>query len=260
MTWPAFNDGTLSGPAQGGFASYPSLRDRVVFITGGASGIGAEVVRQFAAQGAQVATVDIVPQPELPTEVWFRVCDVTDTPSLQQAIADVADELGPIRVLVNNAARDDRSDTRSMTEAEWDAMQAVNLRHAFFASQAVRPHMTAAGGGSIINYTSPSVDHQAGELVAYATAKAGIYGLTRTLAANFGPDGIRVNAVQPGWVFTDRQRELWVTSETVDEVLAGQTIRELTTEADVARLILFLGADDSRLITSQVYRVDAGWT
>lgn len=232
----------------------------MVFITGGASGIGAEVVRQFAAQGAQVATVDIVPQPELPTEVWFRVCDVTDTPSLQQAIADVADELGPIRVLVNNAARDDRSDTRSMTEAEWDAMQAVNLRHAFFASQAVRPHMTAAGGGSIINYTSPSVDHQAGELVAYATAKAGIYGLTRTLAANFGPDGIRVNAVQPGWVFTDRQRELWVTSETVDEVLAGQTIRELTTEADVARLILFLGADDSRLITSQVYRVDAGWT
>lgn len=250
----------MSGPAQGGFASYPSLRDRVVFITGGASGIGAEVVRQFAAQGAQVATVDIVQQPELPTEVWFRVCDVTDTPSLQQAIADVADELGPIRVLVNNAARDDRSDTRSMTEAEWDAMQAVNLRHAFFASQAVRPHMAAAGGGSIINYTSPSVDHQAGELVAYATAKAGIYGLTRTLAANFGPDGIRVNAVQPGWVFTDRQRELWVTSETVDEVLAGQTIKELTTEADVARLILFLGADDSRLITSQVYRVDAGWT
>ncbi len=250
----------MSGPARGGFASYPSLRDRVVFVTGGASGIGAEVVCQFAAQGAQVATVDIVPQPELPTEVWFRVCDVTDTPSLQQAIADVADELGPIRVLVNNAARDDRSDTRSMTEAEWDAMQAVNLRHAFFASQAVRPHMTAAGGGSIINYTSPSVDHQAGELVAYATAKAGIYGLTRTLAANFGPDGIRVNAVQPGWVFTDRQRELWVTSETVDEVLAGQTIRELTTEADVARLILFLGADDSRLITSQVYRVDAGWT
>ncbi len=232
----------------------------MVFVTGGASGIGAEVVRQFAAQGAQVATVDIAPQPELPIGVWFRVCDVTDTPSLQQAIADVVDELGPIRVLVNNAARDDRSDTRSMTEAEWDAMQAVNLRHAFFASQAARPHMAAAGGGSIINYTSPSVDHQAGELVAYATAKAGIYGLTRTLAANFGPDGIRVNAVQPGWVFTDRQRELWVTSETVDDVLAGQTIKELTTEADVARLILFLGADDSRLITSQVYRVDAGWT
>ena len=239
---------------------YPSLRDRVVFITGGASGIGAEVVRQFAAQGAQVATVDIAQQPELPTAVWFRECDVTDTPALQQAIADVVDELGPIRVLVNNAARDDRSDTTSMTEAEWDDMQAVNLRHAFFASQAVRPQMAAAGGGSIINYTSPSVDHQAGELVAYATAKAGIYGLTRTLAANFGPDGIRVNAVQPGWVFTERQRELWVTSETAGEVLAGQTIKELTTEADVARLILFLGADDSRLITSQVYRVDAGWT
>ena len=232
----------------------------MVFITGGASGIGAEVVRQFVAQGAQVATVDIVAEPELPAGVWFRVCDVTETPALQQAIADVVDQLGPIRVLVNNAARDDRSDTTSMAEAEWDDMQAVNLRHAFFASQAVRPQMAAAGGGSIINYTSPSVDHQAAELVAYATAKAGTYGLTRTLAANFGSDGIRVNAVQPGWVFTERQRELWVTSETADEVLAGQAIKELTTEADVAWLILFLGADDSRLITSQVYRVDAGWT
>lgn len=243
-----------------GFASYPSLRDRVVFVSGGASGIGAEVVRQFTAQGARVATIDVVARPELPPGVWFQVCDVTDTPSLKRAITDVVDELGPIRVLINNAARDDRSDTTSMTEAEWDDMQAVNLRHAFFASQAVRPHMAAAGGGSIINYTSPSVDHQAAELVAYATAKAGIYGLTRTLAANFGPDRIRVNAVQPGWVFTDRQRELWVTSETENEVLAGQIIDELTTEADVARLILFLAADDSALITSQVYHVDAGWT
>ena len=242
------------------FATYPSLRDRVVFVSGGASGIGREIVVQFAAQGARVATVDLGDRPDLPDGVWYRRCDVTDTARYQEVIADAAAELGPIRVLVNNVARDDRFDNEAMTEMEWDEMQAVNLRHAYFAAQAVRPGMAAAGDGSIVNFTSPSINRKDPRLVAYATAKAGLYGMTRTLAGDFGRDGIRVNAVQPGWVFTERQRELWVGPDTEGMVVARQALGELTTEADVARIVLFLGADDSRMVTAQVYVVDGGWT
>ncbi len=242
------------------WATYPSLADRPVFVSGGASGIGREIVSQFAAQRSQVATVDLVDDPELPDGVWYRKCDVRDTAGFQETIRRASEDLGPIRVLVNNVARDDRFDNATMTEAEWDDMLAVNLRHAFFAAQAVRAGMAAAGGGSIVNFMSPSVDWKEARLVAYATAKAGLYGMTRTLAGDFGLDRIRVNAVQPGWVFTARQRERWVGPGTGDMLLQAQALKELATERDVARLVLFLAADDARMMTAQVVVVDGGWT
>ncbi len=230
-----------------------------MFVSGGASGIGRETVAQFAAQGARVATVDLAEAPDLPDGVWYRRCDVRDVAAYQEAIGEAAAAVGPIRVLVNNVARDDRFDNATMTVEEWDDMAAVNLRHAYFAAQAVRAGMAAAGGGSIVNFTSPSVDRKDARLVAYATAKAGLYGMTRTLAGDLGPDGIRVNAVQPGWVFTERQRRLWVGPGTEEMVVGGQVLPRLATESDVARVVLFLGSDDAAMITAQVYVVDGGW-
>ncbi|MFQ5554620.1 MAG: SDR family NAD(P)-dependent oxidoreductase [Acidimicrobiia bacterium] len=243
-----------------GYAVYPSLERRGVLVTGGASGIGAEIVRQFAAQGAKVAVLDILESADLPDGVWFQPCDVRDTAALQDAIGGAVEEIGPIRVLVNSAARDDRFDNTVMNEAEWDEMQAVNLRHVYFAAQAVRPSMVAAGGGSIVNFTSPSVDRKEPNLTSYATAKAGLYGLTRSLAGELGPHGIRVNAVQPGWVFTERQRRMWWTPEAEAGVRSAQALPGLTTEADVARLVLFLAAEDSAMLTAHVYHADGGWT
>lgn len=240
-------------------AQYPSLSGRGVFVTGGASGIGAAIVSAFADQGSRVATVDIASDSRVPDGVWYMECDVRDTDALQKAITKANVDIGPIRVLVNNAARDDRFDNATMTEAEWDEMQSVNLRHAYFASQAVRPFMAGAGGGSIINFTSPSFLRKDARLVAYATAKAGTIGLTKTLAGDFGPSEIRVNVVMPGWIFTARQRALWVTEETEALVRRETLLPALPTEADVAALVLFLAADDSRMMTAGVHRVDAGW-
>ncbi len=242
------------------YASFPSLIDSGVFVTGGVSGIGAEIVRQFSDQGARVATVDVADPVDLPAGVWFRNCDVRDVAALQTAIYDASAAMGPIRVLVNNVARDDRFDSREMTQEQWDDMQAVNLRHAFFASQAIRPTMVSAGGGSIINFTSPSADRKAPHLAAYTTAKAGIYGLTRSLAGELGQEWIRVNAVQPGWVFTERQRRLWWSPEAEASVVNSQALARLTTEADVARVVLFLASDDAAMVTAQVFVVDGGWT
>ncbi len=249
----------MTGSAQVTGATYPSLAGRGVFVSGGASGIGREIVAHFAGQGARVATVDLADDPDLADTVWYRRCDVRDTSGYQETIAEASGEIGPIRVLVNNVARDDRFDNAAMTEAEWDDMQAVNLRHAYFASQAVRGPMAEAGGGAIVNFTSPSVNRKDARLVAYATAKAGLYGMTRTLAGDFGPERIRVNAVQPGWIFTERQRALWVGPDTEEMLLEGQALKELATEADVARLVLFLASDDARMLTAQVYVVDGGW-
>ncbi|HXT09911.1 MAG TPA: SDR family oxidoreductase [Roseiarcus sp.] len=251
------------------FAHYPSLAERVVFVTGGATGIGADIVQAFARQRARVAFLDLQADAgeALAEAIAARgeprpLClkgDVTDIPALQAAIACVAAELGPISVLVNNAANDQRHQVDDVSVEFWDHTQNVNLRHHFFAAQAVRPQMRGLGGGSIINMSSISWRFGAAEMPAYATAKAGVLGLTRALARAFGPDNIRVNAIEPGAVMTRRQRELWFkTEESVQAMVERQLIRRVLLGEEIARMIVFLGADDSRMITKQTFTVDAG--
>jgi NAD(P)-dependent dehydrogenase (short-subunit alcohol dehydrogenase family) len=251
-----------------GFAVYPSLRDRVVFITGGATGIGAQEVTEFARQGARVAFVDIndeaatalvetlrgegVPAP------FYRHCDLKDIASLQSVIAAVGQTLGPITVLVNNAANDQRHAWQDVTVEYWDERQQTNLRHQFFAIQAVAPMMKAAGGGSIINFGSISWHTNSGGMPAYTTAKAGVEGLTKGMARDLGPDGIRVNTVIPGWIMTRRQIELWLTPEAETLLMQLQCLKTKVMPEDVARLVLWLAADDSRMCTSQLWVVDGG--
>jgi len=245
------------------FARYPSLEGRTAFVSGGATGLGAEFVRQLAAQGARVGFVDLDESAggALAEEVGgrFSRCDVRDIPALQAAIAGTADELGPITVLVNNAANDTRSDYREMDVELWDDRMAVNVRHHFFAAQAVAPMMAAAGSGSIINMGSISVHIDLMDLVGYITAKAGIEGLTKTLARELGPDGIRVNCIIPGWIMTERQLRDWVTPEAEASIERNQSVPQKLYPDDVARLMLWLAADDSRSCTGQNWIVDGGW-
>jgi len=251
----------------GPFAVYPSLRNKLVFITGGASGIGAELVTAFAAQGARVAFVDVAddaaqavcaavaeaghPAPH------YQHCDLRDTAALQAAIAE-AGRLGPISVLVNNAANDQRHSFETVTADYWDERMATNLRHQFFAIQAVAPIMREAGGGSIINFGSMSWRAGQGGMPAYTTAKAAIEGLTRGMARDLGPDNIRVNCVVPGWIMTQRQIDLWLTPEAEADLMRNQCLEQKLVAADVARLVLWLAADDSRMCTSQMWIVDGG--
>ncbi|WP_322418106.1 SDR family NAD(P)-dependent oxidoreductase [Mesorhizobium huakuii] len=251
------------------FATYPSLADRVVLITGGASGIGADTVLAFAANGARVAFLDLQQEAgeELARELGataahpplFMRCDVTDIAALQAAIGTVRDRLGPVAVLVNNAADDNRHPVADVTQAYWDHAQDVNLRHHFFAAQAVHPHMKELGFGSIVNFSSIAWRFGAADMAPYATAKAAVVGLTFALARAFGPDNIRVNAIEPGAVITDRQRRLWYkTQSSVDQVVQRQMIRRVLLGEEIARTVLFLAADDSRMITKQSITVDAG--
>jgi len=250
------------------FAVYPSLRDRGVFVTGGASGIGAEEVTQFARQGAKVAFVDIDDaaaaaliarlRAEGHAAPWYQNCDVTNIPALQAAIAEAAGALGSITALVNNAANDQRHRWQDMTAAYWDERMAVNLRHQFFAIQAVAPIMKAAGGGSIVNFGSISWHAGQGGMPAYTTAKAAVEGLTKGMARDLGPDGIRVNTVIPGWIMTQRQIDLWLTPEAETALLQSQCLKTKLVPADVARMVLWLASDDSRMCTSQLWVVDAG--
>lgn len=252
----------------GTFAHYPSLRDRPVFVTGGGSGIGACVVEHFVRQDARVAFVDIdAPAAEAlcdtlsasgAHEPLFIPCDLRDIPALQQAIARAAAALGPIRALINNAARDTRIEVQDIDVASWDEMQAVNLRHVFFAAQAVFDGMQAQGGGSIVNFSSPSFMRRSPRLAAYGSAKAAIIGLTRTLSRDFGAAGVRVNTVVPGWTMTERQKTLWLTPELERKLMDEQSLKQKLMPEDVARLVLFLAADDSRMITAQTYIVDGG--
>ena len=251
-----------------GFARYPSLQDRVVFITGGASGIGAATVTHFSAQGARVAFVDIddAAAGALADTLtaaghaapFYQHCDLHDIAALQAAIAAVDKKCGPITVLVNNAARDDRHRWEDVTVEYWDERQAVNLRHQFFAIQAVAPMMRAAGGGSIINYGSISWHSYAGGMPAYTTAKAAVEGLTKGMARDLGPDKIRVNCVVPGWVMTERQIKLWLTPEAEEKLLQLQCLKEKLGPDDLARMVLWLAADDSRMCSGQLWVVDAG--
>jgi NAD(P)-dependent dehydrogenase (short-subunit alcohol dehydrogenase family) len=251
------------------YALYPSLKGKVVFVTGGATGIGESVVAHFCHQGSRVAFVDIAAPAgerlcarladETGNAPRFSPCDVVDIEALRAAIAEVQRELGTVRVLVNNAANDDRHSVESVTAEYWDERMAVNLRHQFFAAQAVIPGMKQAGGGSIINLGSLSWKVGMGGMPAYVTAKAAIGGLTRGLARDVGKFNIRVNTVVPGWVMTERQIRLWLDEEgerTMDRMqcLAGRVMPE-----DLARMVLFLAADDSRMCSAQEFIVDAGW-
>jgi D-xylose 1-dehydrogenase len=251
------------------YAVYPSLRDRVAFVSGGSTGLGSEFVSALAAQGVRVGFADIdvagaerlldrLSRTDCPKPLFVEA-DVRDIAGLRTAIAEVADGLGPISILVNNAANDERHDSQAVDEAYWDNAIAVNLKHHFFAIQAVVPGMRALGGGSIINLGSVSAHTDFVGLPAYVTAKAGIEGLTRTLARELGPDRIRVNCLIPGWIFTERQLAQFVTSETLAKLDQVQSLKDNITPADVARMVLWLAADDSAMCTGQNFVVDAGW-
>ena len=250
------------------YATYPSLAGRTAFVSGGASGLGAEFVEQLAGQAARVAFVDVDVERGRALEqrlqqdgaqTLFLECDVRDIPALQAALAETAEQLGPITVLVNNAANDHRDKVMEMDLALWDERQAVNLRHHFFAAQAVAPGMRDAGGGSIINLGSISAHIDLMDLPGYITAKAGIEGLTRTLAREFGPWRIRVNCIIPGWIMTEKQLTEWVTPEAEESIARNQCLPDKLYPDDVARMLLWLAADDSRHCTAQVWKVDGGW-
>lgn len=246
-------------------ARYPDLAGRTVFVTGGGSGIGAAFVRAFAAQGCKVGFVDIADEPSRalaasldPARIRFEHGDVRDIAALRRAIAAVAAALGPVTVLVNNAARDDRHAMMDVTVETWDENQAVNLRHHVFAAQAVVPMMEAAGGGAIVNLGSISWMRGRPAMVGYATAKAAIAGLTRVLARELGARNVRVNAIVPGAIVTERQARLWTTPEAEREFLEQQCLKFRLSETDVARAALFLASDEARGITGQNLIVDAG--
>ena len=239
-------------------AVYPSLEGRRVLVTGGASGIGAEIVRGFVRNRARVAVLDIDRQAgeALAAEhsIRFVECDLTDIGALRAAVAGA----GPVTVLINNAADDRRHELEDITPELWDATQAVNLRHQFFMAQAVAPGMREAGGGSIVNLSSVAWRRGPSGMLAYATAKAGVIGLTNSLAGALGGDHIRVNAIAPGAVMTPRQMRLWHTPETRERLVSAQAIPRDVTERDIAAAALFLAADDSHMITRQCLYVDGG--
>jgi NAD(P)-dependent dehydrogenase (short-subunit alcohol dehydrogenase family) len=251
------------------FAVYPSLRDQLVLVTGGATGIGASLVEHFAFQGSQVVFLDIDHQSaeQLVARLSskcahapaFLPCDLTDIAELRRAIAEIEARHGTLRVLVNNAGNDARHSIDEVTPEYWDRAIAVNLRHQYFASQAVIPAMKKAGEGSIINMSSISWIIPSTGLPVYVTTKAAIVGLTRTLAHELGRHNIRVNCVLPGAIQTERQKQLWFTEEYKAEILRNQALKKLILPEEVARLVLFLASDDSSAITSQAYVVDAGW-
>lgn len=252
----------MTAPA---IARYPDLAGRSVFVSGGGSGIGAAFVTQFAAQGCRVAFVDIADAPShalvatLGAErVRYMPCDVRDIAALRTAIADAAAAFGPVTVLINNAARDDRHAVADVTPEYWDDNLAVNLRHQFFAAQAVAPGMAAAGGGAIVNLGSVAWLRGRPNLAVYASAKAAIAGLTRVLARELGTMNIRVNSIMPGAIVTERQLALWATPADEKRIVESQCLKFRVSVDDVARTALFLASEEARAITGQSVVVDAG--
>ena len=244
-------------------AVYPSLKGKKVLVTGGASGIGAALVERFAGQGSRVALIDI--DEDAGTALAARVagttfvpCNLRDINALKTVVKRVETTLKGIDILLNNAASDDRHELDEITPEYWDERIATNLRHLFFAAQAAAPAMRAAGGGAIVNFGSISWHLGLPSLVVYQTAKAGIEGLTRSLARELGRDNIRVTTIVPGSVQTPRQAK-WYTPEGEDKIVAAQCLNDRIQPADVAALALFLASDDARLCTGHEYFVDAGW-
>ena len=250
-------------------ARFPDLDGAAVLITGGGSGIGAALTEGFSRQGCKVAFIDIAVAAShaLADDIERTVgrrplylnVDLRDIAALRAAVAEAAAAHGPATVLINNAAFDQRHDIAEVTEEYWDNNQAINLRPHFFTAQAVAPGMKQAGGGSIINFTSTSFLINHPDMPSYTAAKAGIVGLTKGLAGKLGPDNIRVNAIAPGWVITERQRELWVTEERLAAHVAKQCIREVMQPADIVGPCLFLASDASRMLTAQTMIVDGGY-
>jgi NAD(P)-dependent dehydrogenase (short-subunit alcohol dehydrogenase family) len=248
------------------FATYPSLKGRTAFITGGASGIGASFVESFHAQGCKVGFVDLQEDAgqalakRLGEGGWFRRCDVTDPAALEGAIRDAAAALGPVTVLINNVANDTREAAAEITPGKWRKGLAVNLDPTIFAATTAYPMMKAAGGGSIVNVSSINALLGPGDLPTYSAAKGAINALTKSLARAWGPDRIRVNALSPGWVITPRQLELWLTPEAEAEWSKLVALKDRIMPDDIARAALFLASDDSRMMTGQNMVVDAGRT
>jgi NAD(P)-dependent dehydrogenase (short-subunit alcohol dehydrogenase family) len=251
------------------FATYPSLRDRIVLVSGGSSGIGEAMVEAFAMQGARVVFLDIqdsaaaalvgrLEKNSFPGPIYHR-CDLTDIFALRKTVDEILERFSIIDVLVNNAGNDTRHSIEEVTPEYWDTLIAVNLRHQFFMTQAVLPAMKKAGRGSIINMSSIAWVIPSTNLPVYVTAKAAIVGMTRTLAHEVGTDNIRINCIMPGAVFTERQKRLWFTEAYLAEILKHQSLKRMIIPEEVARLALFLAADDSSSITSQSFVIDAGW-
>ncbi len=244
------------------FATYPSLKDKPVLVTGGASGIGGAAVAAFARNGAKVAFLDMDEEASKATAAAtganYRLCDLRDIPAMQTAIAELAAMTGPFEALMNNAARDDRHKWQDVTHDYWDDRQNTNLRHMFFAAQAVAPGMAAAGGGSIINMGSTSWWESCADMTAYATAKAAVHGLTRAMARELGRDRIRVNCVVPGWVMTERQMALWASPEALEGRLERQCLPDLIQPDAIANMVLFLASDDAKMCTGSNFFVDGG--
>ncbi|MEZ5666545.1 MAG: SDR family oxidoreductase [Alphaproteobacteria bacterium] len=249
------------------FANYPSLKDVVVFVTGGASGIGEEIVRAFAGQGSHIGFVDMdaargtALADDLKaggTKVHFEAADLRDIEALKRAFAGMEAALGPAGVLVNNAARDDRHGWEDVTPEYYDERIATNLRHMFFAIQAVAPGMIRAGKGAIVNFGSNSWWEKASGMPVYTTAKAAVHGLTRGMARDLGKHRIRVNTVVPGWVMTERQKTLWATPEALERHRQNQCLPDLIEPVYLARMVLFLASDDGAMCTANNYMVEAG--
>ena len=250
-------------------ARYPSLAGRAVLVSGGASGIGEAIVRGFARQGAKVGFADVMRErgealaDELRKQgaaVAFRECDLRDIAALRRMVSEIAAELGDIAALVNNAANDQRHKWEDVTPEFWDERQAVNLRHAFFMTQAVAPMMMKARRGAIVNFGSSSWMLAQGGMPAYTSAKAATHGMTRSFARDLGGFGIRVNTVVPGWVMTERQKELWLTPEAERDMDAKMCLTgKRVTPEDIANIVLFLCADDGALCSAQNFIVDGGW-
>ncbi len=247
-------------------ATFHDLKDASVFITGGGAGIGAAITEGFIEQGAKVAFVQRSDasgfcddmQDKHGVRPLFIPCDITDVSALQAAISTAAEAHGAVTVLVNNAANDKRHDTEDVTEEFWDWSQAINLKAYFFACQAVIAGMRAAGGGAIVNFSSISYMMGNAGYPSYTTANAGINGMSRSLAREFGPDKIRVNALAPGWVMTDKQRDLWVTPEALAAHLERQCLKEELLPQDIVDAVLFLASNTSRMMTGQMMVVDGG--
>jgi NAD(P)-dependent dehydrogenase (short-subunit alcohol dehydrogenase family) len=249
-------------------AQFHDLRDRAVLVTGGGSGIGAALVEGFVDQGARVAFVDIDERASLDlverltakasTAPLYIPADLRDIEAVKKAAQTAAAALGGIHVLVNNAARDDREPLESVTEESWDESQAVNLRHLFFMSQAVAPHMREAGDGSIVNFSSIAYLLNMAEIPAYATAKAAIVGLTKSLAGRLGPDNIRVNAILPGMIVTERQKRLWLSDAAIAGMQERQCLKRSLTADDLVGPCLFLASACSSGMTAQTMIIDGG--